>query len=130
MRRDDGCSRRCVARTHEGERAPERRGEADRIVELRQLLPVRESHRLAEVHAQIAGDVRLRLELLHVVLVGLREHQPVDVFWIVPRRLLAMLRELDGEAMKGAGMQSLQESLDDELRAEVKPFDLVDDFGF
>jgi hypothetical protein len=63
----------------------QRRGQADRVVELGQLLAVRVAHRPAQVHHQIAGDVRLGLELLDVVLVRLGVDQPVDVLRIVAR---------------------------------------------
>ena len=79
-----------------------------RVVELGQLLPVREAHRLAEVHHQVAGDVGLGLELLDVVLVGLGEDQPVDVLGVVAVRVAAVLAELDREAVKRAGVQPLQ----------------------
>ena len=40
-----------------------------------------------------------------------------------------MLAELDRKAVKRAGVQALQEALDDELRAQIEPRDLADDFG-
>ncbi|MEX0937076.1 MAG: hypothetical protein WDZ59_04390 [Pirellulales bacterium] len=40
-----------------------------------------------------------------------------------------MLAELDGKPMKRAGVQPLQETLNDELRAQVEPSDLPDDLG-
>ena len=40
-----------------------------------------------------------------------------------------MLAELDREAVEGAGVQAVQEPLHDELRAEIQPLDLADDFG-
>ncbi len=48
---------------------------------------------------------------------------------IVAGRVLAMLAELDREAVKRAGVQALQEALDDELRAQVEPRDLADHLG-
>ena len=93
----------------------QRGGQADRVVELGQLLAVGVAHRAAQVHHQVAGDVRLGLELLDVVLVGLGVDQPVDVLGIVAGRVLAMLAELDREAVERAGVQPLQETLDDEL---------------
>ena len=45
---------------------------------------------------------------------------------IVAGRVLAMLAELDREAVKRAGVQALQETLDDELRAQIEPRDLAD----
>ena len=57
----------------------QRRGQADAVFELRQLLAIRVAHRAAQIHHQVAGDVGLGLELLDVVLVGLGVDQPVDV---------------------------------------------------
>ena len=102
----------------------QRRGQANRVLELRQLLPVRVAHRAAQIHHQVAGDVRFRLELLHVVLVGLGVHQPVDVLGIVARRVLAMLAELDRKTVKRAGVETLEKATHDELRAKVEPLDL------
>ena len=89
--------------------------QANRVVELRQLLPIRVRHRLAEIHREVAGDVRLRLELLDVILVGLGIHEPIDIVRIIARRVLAMLAELDRETVKRAGMQPVQKPLHDEL---------------
>ncbi len=43
--------------------------------------------------------------------------------------VLAVLAELDGEALEWAGVQAGQEALDDELGAQVKTGDLADDLG-
>ena len=99
-----------------------------RVVELGQLLAIRVAHRAAQVHHQVAGDVGLGLELLDVVLVGLGVDQPVDVLRVVAGGVLAVLAELDRKAVKRAGVQALQKALDDELRAQVEPRDLADDF--
>ena len=105
------------------------RGQADAVVELGQLLAIRVAHRAAQVHHQVAGDVGLGLELLDVVLVGLGVDQPVDVLRIVAGRVLAMLAELDRKAVKRAGVQALQEALDDELGAQIEPGNLPDHLG-
>src|SRR4029450_4914944 len=103
-------------------------GQADGIVELGQLLAVREAHRLAQVHDQVAGDVGLGFELLDVVFVGFGEDKPVDVLGVVAGGVAAMLGKLDREAMKRRGMQTLEEALDHELGPQVQSLDLVDDF--
>lgn len=95
----------------------QRRGEADRVVEFSQLLPVGVAHRLAEIHRQISGDIGLGLELLDVVLVGFRIDQPVNILRVVAGGIAAVFAELDGETLERAGMQSLQETFDDELGA-------------
>ena len=46
---------------------------------------------------------------------------------IVARRVLAMLAELDGEAVIRAGVQAVQKALHDELRPQVQPRNLPDD---
>ena len=103
--------------------------QADAVFELRQLLAIGVAHRTAQVHHQVAGDVGLGLEFLDVILVGLGVDQPVDVLGVVAGGVLAMLAELDGEAVEGAGVQAVQKPPDDELRAEIQPLDLADDFG-
>ena len=40
-----------------------------------------------------------------------------------------MLGEFDGEPLKRRSVQTLQKALDDELRAQIEPGDLLDDFG-
>jgi hypothetical protein len=42
--------------------------------------------------------------------------------------VLAVLAELDREAVKGRSMKTLQKALYDELRAQVEPRNLADDF--
>ena len=107
----------------------QRRRQADGVLELGQLLAVGVGHRGAEVHHQVAGDVGLGLELLEVILVGLGVDVPVEVLEVVAGDVLAMLGELDGEALERAGVQAGQEALDDELGAQVEPGDLADDLG-
>ena len=107
----------------------ERRRQADGVLELGQLLPVGVGHRRAQVHDQVAGDVGLGLELLEVILVGLGVDVPVEVLEIVAGDVLAVLGELDGEALKRAGVQAGEEALDDELGPQIEPGDLADDFG-
>jgi hypothetical protein len=36
--------------------------------------------------------------------------------------------KLDGEAVKRTGVQPLKEPFDNELRAKIQPFDLIDHF--
>src|SRR5205807_296902 len=74
-------------------------------------------------------DVRLRLKLLEVVLVGLGVDAPVEILQVIAGHVLAVLAELDGEAVERAGVQARQEALDDELGAQVEPGHLADDFG-
>ena len=106
----------------------ERGGQADAVFELGQFLAKRVAHRAAEIHHQVAGDVGFGLEFFDVVLVGLGVDEPVDVVRIVAGRVLAVLAELDGEAVKRAGVQALQKAADDELCAQIEPRDLANDF--
>lgn len=123
--------------------------QADRILELRESLLFRAGrrkqmlragnfglfhlsnttpiHRGRQVHHQIAGDVRLRLEFLDVVAIGLGINVPVEVLQIVAGRVLAMFRELDRKALEGAGMQAGEKPFDDELGPQVEPSNLGDD---
>ena len=41
-----------------------------------------------------------------------------------------MLAELNTEAVKRTGMQTVQKASYDKLGPQIKPFDLVNDFGF
>ena len=91
--------------------------QADGVIELGQLLAIGVAHRAAQIHHQVAGDVGLRLEFLHVILVGLGVDQPVDVLGIVAGRIFAVLAELHRKAVERAGVQAVQKPLDDELRA-------------
>ena len=63
----------------------ERRGQADAVLELGQLLAVGVAHRPGQVHHEVAGQVRLGLELLDVEPVGLGVDVPVDVGDVVAR---------------------------------------------
>ncbi len=105
------------------------RGQADAVLELRQLLAVGVAHRPGEVHHEVAGEVGLGLELLDVEPVGLGEDRPVDVGDVVARGVLAVLGELDREPLERAGVQPRDEPLDDELGAQVEPRDLADHLG-
>ena len=107
----------------------ERRGQADRVLELGQFLAIGVAHRSRQVHHQVAGQVGLGLELLDVEAIGLGVDVPVDVRDVVARGVLAVLRELDREALERAGVQTRDEPLDDELGAEVEPGHLADDLG-
>ena len=105
-------------------------GQTDRVVEFCQFLLVRVSHRLTQIHDQVARDIGLRLKFLDVILVGLGEDLPVNILQVVAVRVLAMFAELDTEPVKRTGVQSVQETLHDELGPQVKSLDLVDDFRF
>ena len=79
-------------------------------------------HRLAGVEQQVRQEVGLLLVLLEVELVGLGPDLPVDVADVVARHVFAVLGELDGEAVVGAGVLARDVPLDDHPRLEVEPF--------
>ena len=106
----------------------EGRRQADAVLELGQLLAVGVGHRGAEVHRQVAGEVRLGLELFEVILVGLGVDVPVEVLEVVAGGVPAVLGEFHGKAVEGTGVQAGEEALDDELGAQVEPRHLADDF--
>jgi len=88
---------------------------------------MREAHGLAEVHAKIAGDVGFGLELFDVVLVGLGEDEPIDVFGVVAVGIAAMFGEFHRKAMEWARVETLQKSFHHKLGAQIQPLDLIND---
>ena len=72
----------------------------------------------------MAAQVRLVFEFLDVEPVAAGVDPPVDVAGIVPEGVLAILRELDGEAVIGTAVNPLPESLDDRLGAQLHRLDL------
>ena len=73
-------------------------------------------HRCADVEQQVAFDVGLLLELLHVVPIAARVDFPVERGQIVAWEVLAVLGELDAEAFVG-----LRCSPDEVLRRRSAP---------
>ena len=107
----------------------QRGSQANRVIEFAQRLLERVPHRLAEIHHQKAGQVRFGFVLANVILVGFREHAPIDVVRVVTGRVLPVLAELNTKAVERAGVQTMQKASHDELSSQIKPLDLVDDFG-
>ena len=70
---------------------------------------------------QVADQVGLFLELLEVILVGAAEDLPVEIAEVVAGGVLAVLGELDREAVEGAAVNARDVSLDDRPRAERQP---------
>ena len=54
----------------------------------------------------MAGEVRLLLELLQIILVGPAQGFPVEVAEVVAGRIFAVLGELDGNAARPAAMHA------------------------
>src|SRR5207249_2989308 len=78
---------------------------------------------------QMTVEIRLLLELLHVVPIAARVDLPVDRGQIIARDVLAVFRELDAEAFEWAPMQSRQKSLDDRAGFELEGPETRDDRG-
>ncbi len=82
-----------------------------------------EVHGAAAVEDEMAAEVGFVLELLDVGAVGAGEDTPVDVAWIVAVGVLAVLGELDGEAVIGGAMDAGPEALDDGACAQLEAAD-------
>lgn len=104
------------------------RREADRVVHLRHAAAVGVVHAAGAVHHEVAFEIRLGLELLDVVAVGLAVDAPVDQAGIVAGRVLAVLAELHRKPVKRRAVQPAQESLHDKPGLQVQTLNLLDDF--
>ena len=87
------------------------------------------AHRPADVEQQVAVEVGLLLELLDVVAVAARVDLPVERRQIVAGQVLAVLGELDAEALERAAVQARQEALDDRPRLQLERAEPRDDRG-
>jgi hypothetical protein len=62
--------------------------------------------------------------------IGLREDLPIEMAKRIARHVLAVLRELDAEAVvSGLRWEAREESLDDEPRREIEACELRDEVG-
>jgi hypothetical protein len=61
------------------------------------------------------------------VLVGSREHLPVERRQIVAREVLTILRELDAESFVGTAVEAGQKTFDDRARLEIDRAEPRDD---
>src|SRR5882762_5801822 len=101
----------------------ERGRELPRIVQLRK--SVRGvAHRGACVDEQRRAEVRLLLVLLQVFAIRFREHLPVQVAERIAGHVLAVLGELDAEAVVRTLVESGQKAIHDETRAEIETREL------
>ena len=73
---------------------------------------------------QGADQVRLFFELLEVELVGAAENLPVEVPQVVAGCVLAVLGELDGEAVVGTAVYAGDVPFHDQPGTQLKPFQL------
>ena len=73
--------------------------------------------------SRYSEQVGLLLVLLEVELVGLGPDLPVDVADVVARHVLAVLGELDGEAVVRAGMHPGDVALDHHAGLQVQPLE-------
>ena len=81
------------------------------------------SHRLAGIDQEPGDEVRLLLVLLQVEPLGAAEDLPVDVLDVVAGRVLAVLGELDGEAVPRTAMAAGQVPLHDLPGFELQAVD-------
>ena len=77
-------------------------------------------HRRAAVDQQVHHHIGVLLILLDVVAVGAAEHLPVEVPRIVAHGVLAVLRELDGEALEGRAVVAHAIALHDRAREQAQ----------
>lgn len=80
-------------------------------------------HGTGTIEEQVATEVGFVLELLDVMAVGPGEDPPVEMARIIAGGVLAILGELDGEAVVRAAMEAGPESLDDGAGAEFEAAD-------
>src|SRR5207245_2596216 len=78
-------------------------------------------HAAGSIDEQMGVQVGFFLVFLDVIAVGLAEDAPVDVANLVAGIILAMLGELDAEALVGAFVNAAEEALDDVARDEAEP---------
>ena len=98
----------------------QRRREPPRVLELR-ARPPRVAHAPRRVDDEVRLEVRLFLIFLDVVAVALAERPPVDVADLVPRPVLAVLGELDREALERAPVHPRHHPLDHQPRHQLEP---------
>src|SRR5271166_383385 len=101
----------------------QRRNDELSVLELGYVLARGVRHRFAGVQKQVQEQVRVLLVLLEVKLVRLGPDLPIHVADVVPRHILAVLGELDGEAVVGAGMHSRDVALDHKPGLEIEPLE-------
>src|ERR1019366_4607921 len=78
-------------------------------------------HAAAGIDEKVGVEIGFLFVLLDVVAVGLAEDAPVNVANLVAGVILAMLGELDTEALVGTFMHAAQEAGDDVARNEAQP---------
>ena len=100
--------------------------QTDRIIHLRHAAAGSIVHTPRTIDEKIRLEVRLRLELLDVVSIRLAINPPIYQAKIVAGGILAVLRELDREAMKWRTVQPRQKPLHDKAGLEVQPLNLLD----
>ncbi len=80
-------------------------------------------HGAGTIEEQVAAEVGFVLELLDVMAVGPGEDPPVEMARVIAGCVLAILGELDGEAVVRAAMEAGPETLDDGAGAEFEAAD-------
>ena len=98
----------------------ERRREPPRVLELR-ARPPRVPHAPRRIDDEVRFQICLFFIFLDVVAVALAERPPVDVADLVPRPVLAVLGELDREALERAPVHPRHHPLDHQPRHQLEP---------
>ena len=83
-----------------------------------------EGHRATLIDQQVATQIGFIFKLLDVVAVAAGVHAPVDIARVIAGYVLAVLRELDREAVVGAAVDAVPEALHHNARAQFQTADL------
>ena len=105
-------------------------GKADAVIKFRQFLPMCVRHAQRHVHQQIARDVCFSLIAFDVDAIRSGKHLPVDIFGVIAWVVATVFAELDTEPLERTGMQSGQKAFHNELRTQIQPRNVLDDFRF
>ena len=83
-----------------------------------------EGHRATLIDQQVATQIGFIFKLLDVIAVAAGVHAPVDIARVIAGYVLAVLRELDREAVVGAAVDTVPKALHDNARAQFQTADL------
>ena len=103
-------------------------GEDAAVIQLRDA-PAAEGHGLRDVQQAGEVGVGVRLVLLYIKPIGAPEQLPVHAPDVVPRRVAAVLGEIDGCAEVRQSVHPVDEPLDDHPRDQLEVADAREDHG-
>ena len=81
------------------------------------------AHRAAVIDQQMAAKVGFVLKLFDIIAVSAGVEPPVQVARVVAGAVLAILGELDGEAVIRTGVEAVPESFHNDFGAQLEVFD-------